>query len=49
MFVYQSPTISFLNKNIKPFGWSVTKLVRFFQDPKMANLLTGPGSQQQQL
>ena len=33
----------------KPFVWSVTQLVRFFQDPKMANLLTGPGTQQQPL
>ena len=29
-----------------PFVWSVTQLVRFFRDPKMANLLTGPGTQQ---
>ena len=33
----------------KPFVWSVTQLVRFFRDPKMANLLTGPGTQQQPL
>jgi hypothetical protein len=33
----------------KPFVWSVTQLVRFFRDPKMANLLTGPRSQQQPL
>ena len=31
----------------KPFMWSVTQLVRFFWAPKMANLLTGPGTQQQ--
>ena len=30
----------------KPFVWSVTQLIRFFRDPKMAELLTGPGSQQ---
>ena len=30
----------------KPFVWSVTQLIRFFRDPKMAELLSGPGSQQ---
>ena len=30
----------------EPFVWSVTLLVRFFRDPRMAQLLTGPGSQQ---
>ena len=29
-----------------PFVWSVTQLIRFFQDPKMVELLSGPGSQQ---
>ena len=33
----------------KPFVWSVTQLVRFFRDPKMANLLTGPRINQQPL
>ena len=33
----------------KPFKWSVTQLIRFFRDPKMAELLTGPGSQQNPL
>ena len=33
----------------KPFVWSVTQLVRFFRDPKMANLLAGPGINQQPL
>ena len=33
----------------KPFVWSVTQLVRFFRDPKMANLLTGPRTNQQPL
>ena len=33
----------------KPFVWSVTQLIRFFRDPKMAELLTGPGSQQKPL
>ena len=35
--------------NFQPFVWSVTQLVRFFRDPKMANLLTGPGINQQPL
>ena len=29
-----------------PFVWSVTQLIRFFRDPKMAELLSGPGTQQ---
>ena len=33
-----------LTMDQKPFVWSATQLVRFFRDPKMANLLTGPGS-----
>ena len=33
----------------KPFVWSVTQLIRFFRDPNMAELLTGPGTQQQPL
>ena len=28
----------------KPFVWSVTQLTRFFRDPKMVELLTGPGT-----
>ena len=32
-----------------PFVWSVTQLIRFFRDPKMAELLTGPGTQQKPL
>ena len=32
-----------------PFVWSVTQLIRFLRDPKMAELLTGPGSQQNPL
>ena len=32
-----------------PFVWSVLHLVWFFRDPKMANLLTGPGTQQHPL
>ena len=32
-----------------PFVWSVTQLIRFFRDPKMAELLSGPGSQQKPL
>ena len=31
---------------LRPFVWSVAQLVRFFQDPKIAQLLTGPGIQQ---
>ena len=33
----------------KPFVWSITQLIRFFRDPNMAELLTGPGTQQQPL
>ena len=33
----------------KPFKWSVTQLIRFFRDPKMVELLSGPGSQQNPL
>ena len=31
----------------KPSVWSVTQLVRFFRDPRMDQLSTGPGIQQQ--
>ena len=33
----------------KPFVWSVTQLIRFFRDPKMVELLSGPGTQQKPL
>ena len=33
----------------KPFVWSVTQLIRFFRDPKMIELLSGPGTQQKPL
>ena len=33
----------------KPFVWSVSQLIRFFRDPKMAELLAGPGTQQKPL
>ena len=33
----------------KPFIWSVSQLIRFFRDPKMVELLTGPGTQQRPL
>ena len=33
----------------KPFVWSVTQLLLFFQDPKMVELLIGPWSQQNPL
>ena len=29
---------------LRPFVWSVMQLVRFFWDPKIAQLLTGPGN-----
>ena len=35
-------TVSFT----KPFVWSVTQPIRFLRDPKLAELLTGPGTQQ---
>ena len=33
----------------QPFVWSVWQLNRFFRDPRMAKLLTGPGTDQQPL
>ena len=33
----------------KPFLWSVPQLIRFFRDPKMVELLAGPGTQQRPL
>ena len=30
----------------KPFVWSVTQLIRFLRDPKMVELLSGPGTEQ---
>ena len=33
----------------QPFEWSVWQLNRFFRDPRMAKLLTGPGTDQQPL